>query len=266
MPAITVGANALASGATHIYLGTSSWLLCVVEADEKIGSPLRVTLDHRYDGALFCLQSGCLAFDWIVDQVYGVERATRADGFLEFVDAQVAEVAPGSDNLLATHWLTGELPPFSKNAKGVYLNLTTVHDRRHMVRAMMESICYSHRMSIEWFESQGRRRLDEIRVVGGGASSPVWMQMLSYVLGRTVVVPDAPRFAGAIGAYRCTLGSHGGLHGLDPQAEGSRRYEPATAECAVYDRLYMLYRKIHPALIDIFESLNGRQEQDASSS
>jgi len=262
LPAITAGANALAPGATHIYLGTSSWLLCVIEADETIDSPLRVTLDRRYDGALFCLQSGCLAFDWIVDQVYGPERARRTDGFLEFVDAQVAEIAPGSDNLLATHWLTGELPPFSKNAKGVYLNLTTWHDRRHMVRAMMESICYSHRMSIEWFESQGRRRLDEIRVVGGGASSRVWMQMLSDALGRTVVVPDAPRFAGAIGAYRCTLGPDGGPH--DPRAEGSRRYEPDTAARAVYDRLYALYRKIHPALIDIFESLNARQEQDAS--
>jgi len=264
LPAITAGANALAPGATHIYLGTSSWLLCVIEADETIESPLRVTLDRRYDGALFCLQSGCLAFDWIVDQVYGVERAQRADGFLEFVDAQVAEIVPGSDSLLATHWLTGELPPFSKNAKGVYLNLTTLHDRRHMVRAMMESICYSHRMSIEWFESQGRRRLDEIRVVGGGASSPVWMQMLSDTLGRTVVVPDAPRFAGAIGAYRCTLGSRGGPH--DSQAKGARRYEPDPAASAVYDRLYPLYRKIHPALIDIFDSLNGRQEQDASTS
>jgi len=264
LPAITVGANALASGATHIYLGTSSWLLCVLEADEKIDSPLRVTLDRRYDGALYCLQSACLAFDWIVDQVYGLERARRADGFLDFVDAQVAEIAPGSDNLLATHWLTGELPPFSKSAKGVYLNLTTVHDRRHMVRAMMESICYSHRMSIEWFESQARRRLDEIRVVGGGASSPVWMQMLSDVLGRTVVVPDAPRFAGAVGAYRCTLDS-GDEFALDPLEEGHKRYAPHAGAGSVYDRLYKTYRQIHPALLEIFKSLNGPiEEQDGS--
>ncbi len=209
LPAITAGANAVVSGATHIYLGTSSWLLCVIEGDEQIESGARVTLDSRYDGALYGLQSACLAFDWIVDQVYGLEKPRRGDAFLDFVNAQVAEIAPGSENLLATHWLTGELPPFSKNAKGVYLNLTPRHDRRHMVRAMMESICYTHRMSIEWFESQVDRRLDEIRVVGGGASSPVWMQMLADVLGRTIVVPDAPRLVGAIGAWRCTLGSNG---------------------------------------------------------
>jgi xylulokinase len=264
LPAITAGANSLIPGSTHIYLGTSSWLLCVLEAEEKIESPLRVTLDRRYDGALYCLQSAGLAFDWIVEQVYGLERTKWGDAFLDFVNGQVAEIAPGSDNLLATHWLTGELPPFSKNAKGVYLNLTTVHDRRHMVRAMMESICYSHRMSIEWFEAQQRGRLDVIRVVGGGACSPVWMQMLADVLGRTVVVPDAPRLIGAVGAYRCTLGSAENLP-LDPQPAGCKRYDPHAAAGAVYDLLYETYREIHPALLQIFKTLNERgQEQDGS--
>jgi xylulokinase len=235
-------------------------LLCVLEADESIESSLRVTLDRRYDGAAYGLQSACLAFDWIVEQVYGLEKAQRGEGFLDFVNAQVAEIAPGSGNLLATHWLTGELYPFSKNAKGVYLNLTTVHDRRHMVRAMMESICYSHRMSVEWFESQARRRLEEIRVVGGGACSSVWMQMLADVLGRTVLVPDAPRFVGAIGAYRCTLGANGG-RAPNPQAVECKRYEPQAKARAVYDRLYKTYREIHPALLNIFESLNGQSEE-----
>jgi xylulokinase len=228
----------------------------VLEADETIESSLRVTLNRRFDGAVYGLQSACLAFDWIVEQVYGLEKAQRGEEFLDFVNAQVAEIEPGSGNLLATHWLTGELYPFSKNAKGVYLNLTTVHDRRHMVRAMMESICYSHRVSVEWFGSQGRERLDEIRVVGGGASSSVWMQMLADVLGRTVLVPEAPRFVGAVGAYRCTLGANGAA--LDPQAGACKRYEPQAKARAVYDRLYKTYRKIHPALLNIFESLNGQ--------
>src|SRR5262249_13196866 len=159
LPAITVGANALVPGATHIYLGTSSWLLCALEADERIEYSLRVTLDRRYDGAVYGLQSACLAFHWIVHHVYGLPNTQRGVGFRDFVNGQVAELETGSGHLLATHWLTGELYPFSKNAKGVYRNLTTVHDRRRMVRAMMESVCYSHRVSVEWFESQARGRL-----------------------------------------------------------------------------------------------------------
>jgi xylulokinase len=261
LPAITTGANEFVSGATHIYFGTSSWFLCVVEADEQIeSSMIRITLDDRYDGLLFGTPTGCLAFNWIVDQVYRSEKAARGDAFLDFVDAQVAEAPPGSGSLLATHWLTGEFPPLSKNAKGVYLNLTTMHDRRHMVRAMMESLCYTHRMSVERFESQRNRCLSEIRVVGGGASSPVWMQMLADVLGRTVVVPDAPRFVGTLGAYRCTVGADRRDRSLggDLLAQKCRRFEPQPGNGAVYDRLYEAYRKIHPALLEIFESLNGR--------
>ena len=257
LPAITAGANVLVPGATHIYLGTSSWLLCVLDAEEPMESSLRVTLDRRYDGALYGLQSACLAFDWIVGQVYGAERASRGESFLDFVNAEVAEIGPGSGNLLATHWLTGELHPFSKNAKGLYLNLTPVHDRRHMVRAMMESICYTHRTFLDWFESQAARRLDEIRVVGGGASSAVWMQMLADVLGRTVLVPHAPRLVGAIGAWRCTLGEKAG-QAPDPQAVECARFEPRAKAGRVYDRLHATYREIHPALVNIFETLNGQ--------
>jgi len=259
LPAITTGANALVPGATHIYFGTSSWFACVVEPDDGIESPLRVTLDQRYDGAVYPLQTGCLAFDWIVDQVYRLEKERMRDAFLDFVNAQVAEIAPGSEDLLATHWLIGELPPLSKNAKGVYINLTPGHDRRHMVRAMMESICYSHRMSIERFESQANRRLDQIVVVGGGASSPVWMQMLADVLQRTVLVPEEPRLVGAVGAYRCTRGING--TSPTPQADNPppqpRSYRPDPENRAVYDRLHRIYGKIHAALIDVFESLNG---------
>ena len=97
--------------------------------------------------------------------------------------------------------------------------------------------------------------------MGGGASSPVWMQMLADVLGRTVIVPEAPRFVGAVGAYRCTLDSDG-PRALDPQADGrSARYEPQARAGAVYDRLYKTYRQIHPALLEIFTSLNGHSEE-----
>ena len=91
------------------------------------------------------------------------------------------------------------------------------------------------------------------------------MQMLADVLGRTVVVPHAPRFIGAVGAYRCTLELADQL-ALDPQADGcSKRYEPQAGAGAVYDRLYKTYRQIHPALLEIFTSLNGQSEERTAS-
>lgn len=260
LPAITVGTGPVETGAAHLYFGTSSWLVALTDPGETAEAPLSFTLDGRWDGAVYPLQTGCLAYDWIVEQLYGAEKAHLHDGVQDFVNAEVAQVEAGSMDLLATHWLNGELPPLSKNAKGTFLNLTTSHDRRHMVRAMMESICYTHRWSIERFEASARTRLDGVRVVGGGASSEVWMQMLADVLQRRVVVPGRPRYVGALGAYYCgtvALGEAADLSTVNREVAELRVFEPNPDHAAVYDRLFLLYRDIHPALAGLYDRLNG---------
>jgi xylulokinase len=263
IPAITVGTGPVASGAAHIYFGTSSWLLSVLAPGERLDAPLTVRIDAEHDAAVFPLQTGCLAYDWIVEQLYGAEKAHLHDEIQDLVNAQVAEVPPGSANLLATHWLNGELPPLSKNAKGTFINLTTQHDRRHMVRAVMESLCYTHRGSLDRLERQTGVHLAEITVVGGGATSDVWMQMLADVIDRDVVVPANPRATGVIGAQWCSavgLGDAAGFEDarvLDPEQRPARRFTPQPAHRAVYDRMFALHGRIFPALKDLFDDLNG---------
>ena len=81
--------------------------------------------------------------------------------------------------------------------------------------------------------------------------------MLADVLRRPVVVPDAPRFVGAVGAYKCT-----GSIEARPAAGGDqgvgRRFEPHPDHEKTYGRMVAAYRKIHPALVDLFEILNGQ--------
>ncbi|TPW91148.1 carbohydrate kinase, partial [Schumannella luteola] len=260
LSAITVGAAPVVDGAAHLYFGTSSWFAALLRPGETVEAPLTFQLAADREAVLFPLQTGCLAYDWIVEQVYGAEKAHLHEAIQELVNEQVAEIPPGSDDLLATHWLTGELPPLSKNAKGVFLNLTTRHDRRHMVRAVMESLCYSHRSSLERFEQQTGRRLDAVRVVGGGASSRVWMQMLADVLGRVVEVPERPRYTGVIGAQFCSvvaLGEAADLSSVDRTEQSVTRFDPDPAAHEIYTRLHRIYTGIHPALADLFTELNG---------
>jgi xylulokinase len=260
IPAITVGTGPVVPGAAHLYFGTSSWLLSVLAPGRHLDAPLTVRLDETHDAAVFPLQTGCLAYDWIVEQLYGTEKAHLHDEIQDLVNGQVAEVPAGSENLLATHWLNGELPPLSKNAKGTFINLTTRHDRRHMVRAVMESLCYTHRSWLDELERQTGEHLAEITVVGGGATSDVWMQMLADVLDRVVVVPANPRSTGVIGAQFCSAVALGEVSGFDAPrtpAEGARRFAPQAANRAVYDRMSSLHGRIFPALRELFDDLNG---------
>jgi xylulokinase len=259
LPAVTVGTGCARPGTAHIYLGSSSWLVHATTTPPAT-APLTFTLQAGLYGASYVVQSGCLAYDWIVRELYRSESAELGDDVNTLVNREVAQVEAGSDNLLATHWINGELPPLSKNAKGVFLNLTARHDRRHMVRAMMESICYAHRSSYERFLADGGTPLESIRVVGGGATSDVWMQMLSDVLGLPVEVPVNPRHTGALGAYyACQVGRGelSGLTSLEAAVEIERRFVPAPQDAAVYDRLFPIHDQLHRSLHPVFTLLNG---------
>lgn len=259
IPAITVGVGPVVPGAAHIYLGTSSWVVSVLGPGARLDAPLTIRIDDKNEAAVFPLQTGCLAYDWIVERLYAAEKAHLNETIQDFVNAQVNEVPAGSGNLLATHWLNGELPPLSKNAKGTFINLTTHHDRRHMVRAVMESICYTHRGSLERLEEQTGTRLVTITVVGGGATSVVWMQMLADVLDRAVAVPENPRSTGVLGAAACSFIAFGEVDGFSATSHSSANshtFLPRPENRAQYDRMYALHRRIFPALRELFDDLN----------
>lgn len=260
LAAITGGAADVEAGASHMYFGTSSWFVAVARDAESIDAPLQFQLERDRAAALYPLQTGCLAYDWIVEQTYREEKRRLGTGIHDYVARDVTQVPAGSGSVIATHWLNGELPPLSKNATGMFVNLTTSHDRRHMVRAMMESICYSHRWSIERYPAKDD--IGAITAVGGGATSAVWMQMLADILQRDVVVPAEPRLVGTVGAYRCAVRA---LRGSAPprQLASSRTFTPDPQVWEVYRPLYTAYTLLHPSLAAVFDLINEPEEAES---
>jgi xylulokinase len=261
LPAVTVGSGSGAIGDLHIYLGSSSWFARVSRADDTADGAASFAIDADRRGNIYGLQSACIAYDWAVAQLYSAEKCELGPGVNALVNDDVTTTAPGADGLLATHWLTGEIPPLaSKNAKGLFLNLTPLHDRRHMVRAVMESIAFSHRTGLERHREAGAGDLSRVRVVGGGATSDVWMQIFADVLGIPVEVPAAPNLAGAMGAVYSAmvgLGKIDGYSALRRVVPVVRQFEPRPEHAATYDRLYSVYTKLHPTLSALFAELNG---------
>lgn len=261
LPAVTVGSGSGAFGDVHIYLGSSSWFARVSRSDEPTEASATFAIDADRRGDAYGLQSACIAYDWAVAQLYSAEKRELGSGVNTLVNDEVARTEPGADGLLATHWLTGELPPLAtKNAKGLFFNLTPLHDRRHMVRAVMESIAFSHRLGLERHRADGVGDLPRIRVVGGGATSDVWMQIFADVLQVPIEVPPAPTLAGAMGAAYSAmvgLGEIDDYAAIDRVVPVERLFEPRPEYAAVYDRLYSVYTKLHPALGDLFAELNG---------
>jgi xylulokinase len=161
--------------------------------------------------------------------------------------------------MIATPWLHGELPPLSNDARMVFFNITNMHDRRHMLNAVREGICFSLRWKIEMHKEQTGEKLDSIRVVGGAASSDRWMQTLSNILKIHVIIPENARHAGAIGTAYCAIVGLGVCRDFDEAdslIKEGKIFHPDKAYAEMYDTIFGVFKDIYPSLKDMFRTLN----------
>lgn len=134
-----------------------------------------------------------LLIDWVRRMYY------PADTF-ETLFKEAAEV-PDAEGLLLLPYLTGERSPFWKSDLTATLHgLMLQHTRGHVARAALEAVCFSL-AEVYDLVSQGT---DRILVTGSITRSPLWMQILSNVLSRDLVVADTVD-ASALGAAKVSL-------------------------------------------------------------
>lgn len=195
----------------------------------------------------------------------------------ELMDAEAARVRPGSDGLFFLPYLNGERTPHADPfARGGWIGLAFGHTRAHLVRAVMEGVAYGLRDSLELIrplvsgdgtaggtESKGATGdvgsgIGPLRAIGGGAKSPVWRQILADVLGMPLEIPAVDE-GPAYGAALLAAVGAGAFPGVAEAARACVRVkstvEPNAAHRACYDEGYAVYRRLYPALAQIFPAM-----------
>ncbi len=100
------------------------------------------------------------------------------------LDELAASVPPGSDGLTFLPYLCGStMPKYDPTARGAFLGLTMEHTRAHAVRSVLESVACMLKANLDYIGVT----CDEIRSMGGGASSPLWCQMKADMTGKRLV-------------------------------------------------------------------------------
>lgn len=96
---------------------------------------------------------------------------------------EIAEAVPaGCDGMTVLPYFTGStMPKYNPDATAVFSGVTLAHGRAHFARAIMESIAYILKEDLDYI---GADRVGEIRITGGGATSPLWAQMKADVTGK----------------------------------------------------------------------------------
>lgn len=256
----SAGAGTLADYQCHMAISTSAWISCPVgfkktDAIRQIATvpgivPGHYLVANNHETAGACLQ-------WLRDQVIAPGGGTQP-GYAELTEL-AATAPPGSGGLLFTPWLTGERSPIDdRNARGGFHNASLDTDLAAMARAVLEGVAYNNRWLHEAVEHFVKRRLEPVRVFGGGAQSDLWCQIHADVMDRTIermADPVHTNLRGAAILAGIALGA------VDPSSAGAlakieATFQPDPSRRAVYDRLYAEFPKLYKSQKAMFRRLN----------
>ncbi len=260
--AAAVGSGAVRDYEAHLCIGTSSWLSCHVpfkKADvlHQMGTmpsaiPGRYLLVNEQESAGICLTS-------LKNLLFPAqEPASQADVYA-MIEQEAERIPPGSDQLLFMPWLNGERSPMEdRTVRGGFFNQSLQTTRGHMARAVLEGVAYNARWLLTYVEPFIGRKLEGIRLIGGGARSKLWCQILADVLGRPILQVDEPVLANARGAAFMAAVALGHLkvEEIPELVPVARTYTPEERNRGLYEELFREFRNLYKANKAIFARLN----------
>lgn len=250
-PMGALGAGVVAPGTAMYSIGTTEALVVSVAAPQPDFGALNIPCAaHAVPGLFAALagsQSGGRVLGWYRDTMgLPAENGGVPVGVGEMLRTLPDE--PPNWPLVLPHLLGSGSVLNDHLSLGAFYGLRMDTSRSDMMLSLLEGITFEQALSLEALEAAGPVR--SLRAIGGGARSPLWLQMKADILDRPVIraaVEDAPCLAGAI------LGqSHVGGASVEALAGGMIREEaiftPRPERHRLHAQRLAAYRELYAAL------------------
>jgi xylulokinase len=245
------GAGALTPGMAAIKLATAG-VISEVTAGPVVNPPVSC-YPHIAPGLFYTAagtNSCASALRWLRDTL------NLAGGFAG-IDAAAATVPPGAGGLIFHPYLQGERAPYwDARLRGDFIGLTMAHTPAHLCRAVLEGVAFSLRDVIA---ANPRPLAGPARLLGGGAASPLWRQIIADVTGLTLEQP-----AGADAAFGAALLAALGAGAFTSPAQAvetcvhiTASTAPNTENAAIYSKLFDLYRRSQALMAPLAHELSA---------
>ena len=197
-------------------------------------------------------QAAGLSLRWFRDN-FGTAGKAAGDPY-DSLSQEAAAIPAGADGVLWAPYLMGERTPhLDSDVRGALIGLAASHGRRHIIRAILEGVAFSLKDSLTIFAEIGVP-VNDIRLGGGGARSPLWRQIQADVYAQPVSLLAAEEGAAYGGAVLAGVGA-----GLWPSVDEACAeivriasvVNPIKQSSDKLQQQYQLYRAIYPALKQI---------------
>jgi xylulokinase len=238
--ATTIGSGAERPDEVSVYLGTSGWVAGVTAGTERTPRPY-YRLAHPLHGGLIevapILSAGAAA-QWARDTLgLTLPEAERLAG--------EADASPSGALFLP--YLNGERTPFvDLDLRAGFANVSASDSAGTLYYASLEGVAFAIAANVRAMGADG-----PLYLVGGGAQSAVWPQVMADVLGRDVTVPEHPVLAASLGAYWVAAKALGLAIGT---AARGRVYRPRTERAERILRQARLFERATAMLRELARS------------
>jgi len=245
-----IGAGCTSDGDLVMSLGTSGTLFGYSEkliADKKGRLAAFISSSGGYL-PLLCTMNCTVATEQI--------RALLDLGVKE-LDEIAGESNPGANGIIFLPYFNGERTPNYPKAEAVIAGMNTTNtNRANIARASLESAIYSMQVGLEAFKEQGFKPA-KIILIGGGAKSKIWAQIVADMFNLEVMTPvitETAAFGGALQSL-ATLEKKTVKEITDEhtQFNKERTFSPSVENFELYKKGYEKYQKYDSSLSKLFK-------------
>ncbi|MGE4481096.1 xylulokinase [Acidocella sp.] len=192
------------------------------------------------------------AHRWVRDLMF-------SEGGFDAMDALASAAPRGAGGLLFHPYLQGERAPYwDPLLRADFIGMTMAHGKMHFARAVYEGIAFSIRDLLGAARELGLE-FSTIRLMGGGAKSATWRQIIADVTG--LVIERTESGDASFGAALVAGMGVGLFNGPDDAVSRCVRLRdvtrPQADSAAFYDDLFRIYKEAQEALAGLNHRLHA---------
>ena len=246
--AAAVGTGTVGDGACNISLGTSGTLFI---ARKEYSAPENNAL-HSFAHAdghyhlMGCMLSAASCNKWWMDEILGTK---------DYAGEQEKIRNLGENRVFYLPYLMGERSPHNDpDARAAFIGMSMDTAREDMTLAVLEGVAFGLRDSLEAARSIGAAP-ERTKLCGGGAKSPLWRKIIANVMNLKVDLIESEEGPGYGAAILAAVGCD--VYASVEEAAAklvkvTGTEEPDPELTAKYEERYQKFRKLYPALKDLF--------------
>ncbi|MCF8481994.1 MAG: hypothetical protein K9H25_16335 [Rhodospirillum sp.] len=255
-----IGAGVIKQGMAEFTVGTSGIMVAHLDSLDRIKGDKLWWGGHGVPGA-WDIEGGAFSLGaclrWWRDILGADELMESArkgcSVYSTMVDA-AQNSKPGANGVLFHSFMASQVTPhYDAVARGGFLGLGLYHERRDLIRAMLEGCANEMRMVFDAFQSDVDGGITDFRLTGGGTKSDGFVQIMTDIIGQPVKV-TRERECTVLGAAILGACGSGAFDSIE-EAVGSMvrlegAFEPNSNLMPLYEEQHQIYQGFYKAAAD----------------